>query len=162
MKRRTLLTACAGIAAGLAGCTGPGDTDSGAGTPTDSASPSPSSTLSPSPTPEQKVESTDFTVLDVECGTGEDAATVSREDGTVLVDGTVVGNDGCYTAALDAATLEAGELTVAVVPKDDRDPDEACMDCIVDVDYEATVEYRGSPDRVVVTHAGDVVAERDY
>lgn len=157
MERRTLLTACACVIAGLAGCTGQGSRGPGGdGTPTGSPSPTPTSS------PEPVVTDTAFTVRNTACGTGESAATVDRDDGTVTVDGTATGNNGCYTADLQSARVEDDELEVAVRTHEEGASDTACTQCIVDIDYVAEVEYEGSLERVVVTHDGDVVAERDY
>lgn len=159
MRRRTLLTACAGIAAGLAGCTGDGATGpDGDGTATDPTTDS----RSPAPTPSHRVTHTEFAVTSSECGTGESRATVSRADGTVTVDGTATGNDGCYTAALRSASFEGDELRIAVVTRDEGGTDTVCVQCLVDIEYEASVDYEGEVGSVVVTHDGDVVTEVGY
>lgn len=159
MRRRTLLTAGAGIAAGLAGCLGQGAPGGdGDDTPTDEATPTPT----PSPTPEPAVTDTGFAVTDQSCGTGGAGATVTREDGTVTVDGTATGNNGCYTAVLERAAFDGDELRVAVTTREEGGDETACIQCIVDIDYEATVDYDGEVGSVVVTHDGETVADRDY
>lgn len=165
MRRRTVLAAAAGLGGGLAGCIGqsPADAD-GDPTPTDSSSPTDSATPSPTPTPspESRVTGTEFTVTDRSCGTGESTATVTSTDATVAVDGTARGSNGCYTAGLESAAFDGGELRVAIRTREEGGTDTACTQCIVDIDYEATVEYEGRLDGVVVTHDGEVVADRDY
>ena len=101
-----------------------------------------------------------FEVVSSECGQGENRADVSRSDDRVDVDGTIGGSNGCYTAELQDATYDDGadELTVAVRSYDDSDGGEVCQDCIVDVDYRASVEFRdGTPGEVTVVHDGDHV-----
>lgn len=190
MQRRTLLCAAAVAGAGaLAGCAdtdpdpgGPGDgsTDSPTGSPTDSPTDSPtgtddgsgnsptdSPTESPTPTEEpgsgsRRVTGRSFEVRDNSCGQGEDSATVERGDDRVVVDGTISGRNSCYTAELKEARYDEGadELTVAVRSYEDRADDEACMECIVDIDYRATVEFEGgTPGEVTVRHNGERVSE---
>lgn len=175
MKRRSLLQLVGASGIGLlAGCTGEGpaapsgsETDSATTTPspsptasqtaspTDSASPSPSASATAG-----DVASTSFTVTSNECGTGENRAAGSRDGSTVTVDGVVDGSDTCHSAKLTGATLDDGTLTVAVaayVPEENEA--RACGECIVDIAYEATVEFDGTPpDRAVITHDGEQVA----
>lgn len=101
-----------------------------------------------------------FEAAGSECGQGANRADVTRGDDRVNVDGTISGRNGCYTAELEDATYDEGadELTVAVRSYDDSDEGEACQQCIVDVDYRASVEFRdGTPESVTVVHNGDRV-----
>ena len=100
-----------------------------------------------------------FEVGGTECGQGANRAAVSRGDDRVDVDGTIGGRNGCYTAELEDATYddESDELTVAVHAYEDSDGG-YCQQCIVDVDYRASFEFRdGTPDEVTVVHDGERV-----
>lgn len=185
MKRRTLLraTGASGLAV-LAGCTaeGPGgEPGNGTDEPTDSSTPSPSRSSTDRPSPSATRSSTDdptessspsttpgtehvqssFTVTNRECGTGKNSAEGSSDGSTVTVSGVVDGSDTCHSAKLADATVEDGTLTVAVatyVPQENEG--KACSQCIVDIAYEAAFEFEGdTPDRAVVTHDGERVAE---
>lgn len=132
----------------------PGDT------PTDPSGPTDTPTASPGGSP--AVTATEFAVTDRSSGTGRSEATISRAGRTVSVDGTARGNNGCSTAELESAAFDGAELRVAVRTYEDREEDEACTQATVDIHYEADVDYEGHLDRVVVTHDGTVVAEKDY
>lgn len=175
MKRRTLLQIAAPSSFGLlAGCTGvaPGDD------PTDRSGPHSTGEPSPTSTPcSTGVISTSFTVTNTECGSGEQTAGASvdptgdatpDEDGehptyTVTVTGTIVGSDACHSAKLAAVepVPENDTLRVAVeayVPESKQGS--PCADCVVDVDYEATVELScGYYGVVGVVHDGSQVTE---
>lgn len=168
MQRRALLSTLGAVTIGsLAGCLGSdGGTD-----PTDTDTP----TASPSPTPcPLSGNSKSFTVTGSQCGTGEDSANASvsptggstpDSDGepqtyTVTVTGTIFGSDSCHTARL--VGVELGEqLRVSVksyVPESKKG--QACADCIVDIEYETTVDIQCDyPDTVVVVHNGEQIAE---
>ena len=178
MRRRTVLRVAATSGVGvLAGCTAEGPIDGGTDTPpTESAqSPTSSPTATATPCAVNRV-GTAFAVRDVECGTGETTADASvsptgdaTADGdgspryTVTVTGTIDGADTCHTARLLAAEALPGEDTLRVsvesyVPKSNETV--ACADCIVDIDYEATVEFEcGYYGTVTVLHDGEQVAE---
>lgn len=97
------------------------------------------------------------------CGTGEDEASIAFESAAVTVTGTISGANTCYTAALHEATVDDGTLTVAVrayVPETKQG--QMCGQCLVDIDYDARVSVDGSPpERVVVTHDRETVAQRE-
>lgn len=180
----------------LGGCTarddgngGPGDTP--APRPTESPTPASETTVSPTdptvtgtppptdaetptttPTPAAPgaVTGRSFSVGGVDCGQQRDGASVSwdRPDSTVTVTGTIWGRDTCSTAELAGVSLEDDTLTVTVRATRRASAGEttACGQCIVEIDYEATVSFdRGLPGEVVVVHQhGDdterVVTER--
>jgi hypothetical protein len=96
---------------------------------------------------------------EVTCGVGSSAATVSVDGGTVTVEGSLTGSDGCARARLGEARYADGTLTVAV--ESDRDPGGICKDCIVDVSYTAVVRMDAAPERVVVTHDGETITETE-
>jgi hypothetical protein len=180
MRRRTLLRLAGGAGIGwLAGCTATGPDDGSDGTstqPTGTASFTERSSASPTPCA-TRVTATSFSVREVECGTGENAADASVQptgagtpetDGapptyTVTVTGTIDGADTCHSARLAGVESRPDEDTLRVavasyVP--DSNQTVACGQCIVDVDYEATVELAcGYAGVVTVVHDGEPVAE---
>lgn len=138
----------------LAGCIGSG----GTGAPTDSPTDSPAD----SPTPTPGVAGTEFGVTDKGCGSGESAARVERDGDRVVVDGVVRGSNTCYTADLAGTTYEDGTLTVRVRSYEPTDAG-VCGQCIVDIEYRATVTVGGPfPEKVVVVHDGERVASKTY
>jgi len=135
MRRRTVLAAVAsGAAAATAGCTRL-PAWSGDGTTAGPAA----------------VDSS-LTVRDASCGTGGDEASVSAEDATVSVSGTVTVANGCRTVELAGATVADGELRV-VVASVEREGVQQCVQCLTEVVYDASVTLSGGlPERVVVVH----------
>ena len=139
---------------------GASETDTGTATEEDT----PTGTDGATETPDgsggsNEVVGQSFRVVDSACGQGANRAEVSRGEDRVDVDGTISGRNGCYTAELEAATYDDGadELTVAVRSYDDSDGG-YCQQCIVDIDYRASVEFReGTPETVTVVHNGDQV-----
>lgn len=133
-------------------------TDSPGDDPTDSPTERPTST--PETTPDSR-ELTDrsFEVRDRSCGDGTNRASVDRGDDRVVVEGTIDGRNGCYTAELAQARYDDGgdELTVDV-RSDESDEGGMCTQCITDIDYRATFEFDGgTPDVVTVRHDGERV-----
>ncbi|MBX0322904.1 hypothetical protein EGH21_07660 [Halomicroarcula sp. F13] len=97
----------------------------------------------------------EFTVTGRGSGTQASEASVTFGTDAVTVEGTIWGANGCKTAALSSADYDAtaDELTVAVETVDRDDAGDACTQAIVEIDYEATVQFAaGLPGRVVVTH----------
>ena len=92
------------------------------------------------------------------CGNQVNRAEVTVDDGTVTVEGTTWGNEACYVARLESATLVGGTLTLRVVTERAAGPDEACAQCIAEIEYRAVVETPSPPDEVVVVHDGETVA----
>ncbi|WP_435360827.1 hypothetical protein [Haloarchaeobius sp. DFWS5] len=84
------------------------------------------------------------------CGTLE-AATVSRENEEVLVDGTVLTPNPCYTARIESVDLRDDRLTVTVgaTPASEA----ACVECVGHVPYQSRMRFENAyPKRVVVDH----------
>lgn len=175
MRRRDVLALVAAGTTGLAGCTGAGPAGPGSespeptDSPTDSPSDSPTGSPSPSPTETPTpvtVTDREFEVLGVECGSDAESAAVSHDStgdstGRVTVRGVVTGNDTCHSARLVGASVTEEHLRVAVesyVPEEDEG--KACAECLVDIDYRATIVYEGDgPFDVVVEHGGERVAQ---
>jgi len=134
-RRRFLGATGATLATAIAGCVG-GQPDDG-GSPSDPPS--------------------EFTVLDAGCGTQVSEAQVSSAAGTVTVEGTIWGNDACYTARLDRVRLAGDTLTVRVVSESTAEPGQGCAECITEIDYRATVEVDATPATVEVVHDGETV-----
>ncbi|WP_132058046.1 hypothetical protein [Halorussus amylolyticus] len=141
MNRRELLTRTGALlgAASLGGCLGqypnPGTGDQ---------------TTDDSPT----LADESFEVTDSECGQGSNEATVSFEDESVVVTGTITGSDACQTGTLADTSYDPDEGILDVtVATEEREDTEVCAECITDIDYEATFEFAGGlPDEVSVTH----------
>lgn len=171
MNRRELLQA-AGASAGalLAGCLDDG-TGGGNGlgntptnSPTDSPTPTSSPTASPSatePDNPSSVSGTSFDIVSVDCGEGENQATVSFSE-HVSIKGVVRGSNTCYTAELKSTDYDARADRLAVQVRSyvpDSDQSGGCAQCIVDIEYNAEVRFDGDlPETVVVKHNGKEVA----
>lgn len=144
-------------------------TDSGDDSGGDDSDDSATTTTAATPS----VEDTSLSVGSASCGTGENAASIAVEAtadstespaGIVTVTGTIRGSDQCHTARLKAASYDESTdtLTVAVVSyvPDDKS-DSVCGQCIVDIEYESTVEVGGAvPGTIAVTHGGEEVAKK--
>lgn len=181
MNRRRFAASILGFAAACSGCTSPdpggggnGDTSSPTRTPTDlatgTAPGSPTETPSDSPTDSPTetrsnsgaVTDTSFEILDNSCGTGEEEAAVEQGADRIIVRGTISGRNGCFTAELERASYDtdAGEMTVAVRSFSNSDGDGGCTECIVDIEYRATVSYDANdPETVTVLHNDEQVEQ---
>lgn len=112
------------------------------------------STTAACPAPE--IESSSIALTDSDCA-GKDAgtATVSTEDGAVLVDGTITAPNPCYGVGLRSVELTEDGLRIVVEP---TTPEEqgACMQCVGGLVYEASVSMNNTyPEHVVVEHGDD-------
>ena len=143
VRRRAILSAVgASLAAGcLDGSGRDGGEDGGDGGPgTDPGTPGPPS-----------VASTAFDDGEGDCG-GDDAATITSADRTVVVTGRVRTPGPCYGLALAAADYDAADALTVVVAVENREPG-GCVECVGEVPYEARVAFdRGLPGTVVVRH----------
>jgi hypothetical protein len=169
--RRTLLRfGPPAVTVGLAGCTGDESdgTDGGGsdGTPTPTKTDTPTAqTPTDTPTGTETpgtvmVEDASLTVVDIASGQERDAADVGVENGTVVVEGTIWGTDGCKTATLDAATYDEQNdtLRITVATTDREDAGDVCSEAIVEIDYRARVTVSGDlPGTVAVVHDGRTV-----
>jgi len=142
MERRTYLSGVAAAAGSLAGCTN-------RGVPTDGPTPSPSATPSPPQVNDRSFEKRE------RCEE-RGAATIAVEENTVVVEGCIVGTDGCQRPVLDCASCDADgdELLARVTTEAPSDAD-ACTQQLVDLPYTATVTFEnGLPGTTMVIHDG--------
>jgi hypothetical protein len=149
VQRRRLLAALAGLAAGSAGCVETAGDDPA--TPDDGATETPTDD-------EVRIVDESFTAREGDCGTGEDAASVSFDGDAVRVDGSLAAPTPCHGAALAGTRLadDGDRLVVAVDPTDPGQ--EVCVQCLGAVPYDATVRFEGRlPEEVRVEHDGTVV-----
>lgn len=140
MRRRDVLRA-APAALAIAGCL---DRAPGGGT-------------DGSPTPATALVEADLRAGESGCGQQVDEAQVvfDPDAPAVTVEGTIWGADTCHTARLESATYDPGDdrLAVHVVAVRETDGSQACGQCIVTVDYEATATFAGGlPGTVRVVH----------
>ena len=167
MKRRAVLRRTGALGAlALAGCIAsddPGGDDSTGGdgsTPTDTPTERPTDTPTPTPEPVTVTDSTIRTTA-ASCRSSDAAETatvaVDRAASSVTVTGVLHTADPCHRAVLDGVRYDqdAGSLHLDVVAES---TDEVCVQCIGTVAYEASVTLsRGAPDRVEISHQGQVV-----
>jgi hypothetical protein len=165
MPRRTVLRKTAALVAGgaVAGCLQQqGEDLPPTRSPTSTTSTTPTETepqvSTPSPTPPEESELVDseFTVVGVESGTRHHEAAVSVDGLSVVVEGTLPGANGCYTAELVSSTYEAERLVPVVqsVASDDGETSTtACTRAIVEIRYRAVFDFVGAlPETVLVVH----------
>lgn len=88
----------------------------------------------------------------------EVAASVTFETDSIIITGTIRGNNTCYTARLDTVTTENGTLLVNVESYEDADENEGCRDAEIGIGYETTIEFDGElPTTVTVEHNGEKI-----
>jgi hypothetical protein len=106
---------------------------------------------SPPPMPDAVTDNT-FEITEAECGQQTDTADIDVSGPEVVVTGTIWGADTCATAALASVELEDGELLIQV-RETERDTEEMCGQCLVELDYETTFAFEDdAPDTVTVQH----------
>lgn len=167
MKRRTLLKGVATAAAGgvLAGCLeepadpgapgtddadggdGAGDDPDGDGTDGDDDVPF---DLDESP----PTGSSTQTIVTRETTCGEtDRATVSWSEDSIVVSGWITASNPCHEAVVDGVEVEDDVATVSIGIRGDEE--EVCIQCLGEINYEATIRFDDRPPaEVVVRHVG--------
>jgi hypothetical protein len=151
MQRRTYLAAVAAALGATAGCTG-GAGDAASPTESESATETPTPTPPP-PTPAQP-QVTDYGLEPRENCDQRGSASISVDGQDVIIEGCIVGKDGCQEAVLDSVAYEADELTVRVATEK-REGAEACTQQLVDLAYTATVTFEnGLPGTTRLIHDG--------
>ncbi len=162
MHRRTLLRRTGAIGAlALAGCTGQASEDDGNGGDGGGSDGGSTPTATPNPV---TMQDTTFEVTG-RGGASDQQGSADVEfdtaDDRLVVTGTIVGSDGCKTAALGDVKYdtEADELRVNVVTKDEEgSEDKMCTQALVDIDYELVVRFDGGiPKSASVSHNGQGV-----
>ncbi|NEU58836.1 hypothetical protein [Halorussus sp. MSC15.2] len=162
MDRREMLTRFGGVlgAVSLGGCLGQYEDLAGSdgdSTTSESTTAAGETTTEGEPDGQQSsLTDSSFDPATAECGkpAGDASVQFSQENGSVTVTGTISGSNTCYTAKLADASYdpESGTLdvTVASVQKGGAD---ACAQCIVEIEYEATFSFDGAvPASVSVVH----------
>ena len=107
---------------------------------------------------------TEFEIVGGGGGTRSDEVSVDTdEEGlTVTVEGTLTGNNSCYTAELESAEYDAVEdvFDANVRSFEDREEDEMCAQVITEIEYRLVASFEGGiPGRTVVEHNNEAVAE---
>ena len=64
----------------------------------------------------------------------------SQSDDTVTVDGSLVASTPCHEAYIDSVGYDSGTLSLTVGVESNTDPDELCVECLAEIEYEATVD----------------------
>jgi hypothetical protein len=162
MDRRTFLRL--GIPTGavvLTGCTA-GEGPAGDGDDVTTTEPPTTSPPETNPPDEVELQESSFDVTAI-TGSGTPGAAVTFDAGAtaVRVIGTIRGNDGCKTGALEGVDYDraADVLTVSVVTRDKPDAADVCTQQLVYVSYDAGISFAGGlPGRAVVVHDGSDVA----
>ncbi|WP_129114544.1 hypothetical protein [Halegenticoccus tardaugens] len=155
MKRRTLLAnaAVAATSAGFAGCLANGESPNGGdeggnGGGNDSEGNEGDGTDAPT---RPAIADRSFARTD-ECSEPE-SAEIEYGEADVTATGCIRGRSGCARATLKRATLDGDRLEIVVAAEEARDEDEACTAVMVDLGYEAVVEFeRGLPKETAVVH----------
>lgn len=144
MQRRTFLSSIAAAFGATAGCTG-GST--GESESTEGESP----TESPTPTPSQP-RITGYSLEGRENCNEPRAAEITVDDNDVVIEGCIVGKNGCQVPMLDTVVYEADQLEVRVVTEKHSDAD-ACTQQLIDRPYTVTVTVEnGLPGTTRVIH----------
>lgn len=151
MNRRALLAATAATTTSFTGCL----TESVGDQPEEREQTPPEE----SPRSPEIVDYT-FGVRHVECDHPESDYDVSRSDGQVSVIGSLRGSTTCGTASLDGIEYDADADELGLVVRSHVEEIEGgCGDCIVEIEYEATVSFDyGEPGAVNVEYTGDAKA----
>lgn len=88
------------------------------------------------------------------------AIDVTFESAAVEVLGCVTGNNGCYTAAIESATVEDGRFTLVVVSTTTAEPSEPCPDVITDSGYLVRATFEDEAPAVVEVVHDDIGGRR--
>jgi hypothetical protein len=176
-RRRFLSTVGAAATLGLAGCAGSEGGDGGDSGTTDSPTARPTTTdrattnhtttdrtttnHTTKPTTDtimtDPITSETFAVTDSGCGQQVNETTVTFDSGdrTVTVTGTIHGSDTTKTAQLRSASYDAAADRLTVTVETTRRTTSTTVvgaQCIVEIDYEATITLESLPGEVAVVH----------
>jgi hypothetical protein len=158
--RQTSVSALASFAFAplLTGCLGGGSGEDEDGNKTDGGEDEP---------PEEtdiSLSDTEFEIIGSGGGTRRDKVSVDTDEKefTITIEGTLTGNNSCYTAELESAEYDAVEDTfdANVRSFEDRADDEVCAQVITEIEYRLIASFdEGLPGRTVVSHNDELVAE---
>ncbi|GAA0478324.1 hypothetical protein MUK72_03920 [Halococcus dombrowskii] len=107
---------------------------------------------------EQEEDTTDSPSIDVPGGgngtsTGGTARVTSEGDGSrIVVEGTIVGRNGCQSAVLDSVRQKGSELVVTIATENEAGTGQACSMALTELDYRFVVRRDSPPDSVTVVH----------
>jgi len=84
----------------------------------------------------------------------DEETTVTQQDNTVTVQGSLTASTPCHAAALERVSYDSGVLSLSVLAESNLDPNEMCVECLAELEYEATVEMADdvTVEDVSVTH----------
>lgn len=100
------------------------------------------------------VESTSVDVDDRSCASDDHpTASIAYDGERVTVDGTFVASNPCHELSVATATYSDETRTATVVVDATHPENQACQDCVGEIDYTATVAFEHDlPDHVEVEH----------
>jgi len=110
------------------------------------------------------VVDTSMETLGTDCGgPDDDDATASVSGNTVTINGVLPAPNPCHEALVEAASYEAGTLSVAIDAADATGEDEGCVQCHGSVTYRADVELEDASavGTVLVDHATPTGGEHE-
>lgn len=108
------------------------------------------------------ITGTEFDILDIQSGIGEDSAAVTFENDCVCVRGTIMGRNSCYTARLADVFLSNETCTVAIESYEDANEGEMCATVLVDIEYKVRIEFDSrAPNTVVIEHNDETVTTEE-
>jgi hypothetical protein len=110
------------------------------------------------------VVDTSMETLGTDCGgPDDDDATASVSGNTVTINGVLPAPNPCHEALVEAASYEAGTLSVAIDAADATGEDEGCVQCHGSVTYRADVELEDASavEMVLVDHATPAGGEHE-
>jgi hypothetical protein len=78
----------------------------------------------------------------------------SQSNNTITIQGSVTAPTPCHEAYIDSVSYENGVLSVTVGAESNLDPDQVCVECLAELEYEAAVEVDDdiTVDAVSVSH----------
>jgi hypothetical protein len=77
---------------------------------------------------------------ELERESADEETSVSQSDNTVTVQGSLTASTPCHEANLERVSYDGGVLSLAVGTESNLDSDEMCVECLAELEYEATVE----------------------
>jgi len=110
------------------------------------------------------VEGAEFAVEGIQSASGDEGesdAEFNEDEGSIVVSGTIIGNNGCAVARLTEAYVEDGALNIDVETVSNGG--EMCTQQLVAIGYTATLTFDGEiPNEVSVSHDGEGIMGAAY